>query len=122
MAQTMFDLLHENAVADRELLLRKDELGDRFDRLRDVDFAFKTPQEENARDLAEFINGKSFGSATVRDDGDGLYWVLVVIEMPITQHVVQCISGFMLCLSRLFQVEYDGWGSVTQPKEPSTRA
>jgi hypothetical protein len=25
-----------------------------------------------------------------------------------------CVSGFMLRLSRLFQIEYQGWGSVIQ--------
>jgi hypothetical protein len=110
----LFDLLHENALADTELLRRKDESGDIFRYARDVDFAFKTLDEKRARDLAEYINGKSFGAASVRGGEDGVFWILVVISMPITQQVLNCTSAFMLCLSRLFQVEYDGWGSVAK--------
>jgi len=95
-------------VADHELLQLKDRQGDVFRYALDIDFAFKTPQEENARDLAEYINGKNFGNATVRGGEDGVYWVLVAISMPITQHLVISVSAFMLCLSRLFLMEYDG--------------
>jgi hypothetical protein len=114
MNRTLFDLLQENAVADVELLRLRDKNGDVFHYTRDVDFAFKTSDGERAQDLAEYINGKNFGRASVRSSEDGVFWVLVVISMPITQHVVFCVSAFMLCLSRLFQVDYDGWGSVTQ--------
>ena len=117
--QTVFDLLHENAVADTDLLRKKDALGDVFFMPRDVDFAFKTPEEENANYLCEYINGKSFGKAQVRK-GDGLYWVICIIHMPITQNVICAVSGFMVCLSRLFLVEYDGWGSVTQTSDPDS--
>ena len=110
---TLFDLLHENALTDHALLCLKDEQGDVFTSSRDVDFAFKTSDRERAQDLAEYINGKNFGSASIRDGGEGIFWVLVIISMPITQHLVNCVSAFMLCLSRLFQVDYDGWGSVT---------
>lgn len=114
MTVTAYDLLHENAVADLELLRKKDALGDNFISPRTVDFAFKTKDRERANDLCEFINDKSFGKARVRADKE-LFWVLSEIEMPITQNLLFCVSGFMLCLSRLFHVEYDGWGSVIQP-------
>ena len=112
MKTTIFDLLHENAHLDNDLLFKKDKLGDDFSVIRDVDFAFKTVEKERADDLAEFVNGKNFGRATVSGDAE-LYWVIVILSMPITQHVLCSISGFMVCLSRLLGVEYDGWGSVT---------
>lgn len=111
---TLFDLLHENALADNDVLRLSDKQGDIFGRPRNVDFLFKTPDRERAEDLAEYINGKNFGTAKTSVTDEGNYWVLVIIHMPTTQHVVCCISAFMLCLSRLFQVEYDGWGSVSQ--------
>ena len=111
---TIFDLLHENATADLDLLRSNDAHGDDFAKSRTVDFAFKTHDKERADDLCEYINGKNFGKAHVREDQD-LFWVISKIEMPITQNLVFCVSGFMVCLSRLFQVEYDGWGSIIQP-------
>ena len=111
---TMLELLHQTAIADTDLLRRNDELGDVFTTTREVDFAFETGDNERADVLAEFVNGKSYGSAAVNKLPDGRFRVLVLITMPITQHVIGCVSGFMLCLSRLFQVDYLGWGSVVQ--------
>jgi hypothetical protein len=110
----MLELLHANAAADIELLRKNDALGDRFNLTRDVDFAFQTPDEARANDMAEFVNGKNYGRATVTRGNAGEFRILVVIDMPITQHLVASVSGFMACLSRLFQIEYDGWGSVVQ--------
>lgn len=110
---TVFDLLHENALADNDLLRKNDAMGDVFSISRDVDFAFKTADKQRADDLCEYINGKNFGKAHVRG-GDDLYWVIVIVHMPITQNVICSVSGFMVCLSRLFQVDFDGWGSVVQ--------
>ena len=109
---TLFEALHENAIHDNELLRLNDERGDVFDKARDVDFAFKTNELQRATDLSEFINGKNFGRATVRTGDDGVSWALVMIHMPINQNVLCSVSGFMVCLSRVFGVEYDGWGSV----------
>ena len=110
----MFELLHHTAVADTDLLRTNDEAGDIFTIAREVDFAFETGDKERADDFAEFVNGKSYGKATVSKIKDGDFRVLVLITMPITQHLIGCVSGFMLCLSRLFQIEYLGWGSVVQ--------
>ncbi len=113
---TMFDLLHETAISDTDLLRRNDELGDSFTIAREVDFAFETAEEKRANDFAEFVNGKSYGKAAVSKLKDGRFRVLVRITMPITQYVIGCVSGFMLCLSRLFQIDYLGWGSVVQKR------
>jgi hypothetical protein len=111
---SIFDLLHENALADNDLLHKNDAMGDMFDKPRDVDFAFKTQDKEKADDLREYIAGKNFGAPQVRGGDVGNYWVIVIIHMPINQHLLCCVSGFMVCLSRLFQVEYDGWGYFIQ--------
>lgn len=111
---TMFALLHQTALADADLLRKNDALGDAFTIAREVDFAFATRDKQRAADFAEFVNGKSYGSAAVRKITDDNFQVLVLITMPITQHLIGCVSGFMLCLSRLFQIEYLGWGSVVQ--------
>ncbi len=111
---TIFDELHANAHADNDLLFKNDAEGDLFTKFRDVDFAFKSVEKENADDLCAYVNGKNFGNASVRRADDGLYWTNVVIHMPITQNVACSISAFMVCLGRLFRVEYDGWGSVVQ--------
>lgn len=116
---SMFDLLHDNAHADLDLLVKNDQRGDNFATARDVDFAFKTNEKVRAKDICEYINGKNFGKATVREEPDGLYWVISSVYMPITQHLLFSVSGFMVCLSRLFQVEYDGWGSVIQRSSDS---
>lgn len=116
MTRTMFDLLHENAAADLDLLHSKDQAGDIFSKSREVDFAFNSANAENATDLAEYVNGKNFGDARVQTLEDGTFRVIVLIHMPITQNLVFSVSAFMLCLSRLFIVDYDGWGSVIQPE------
>jgi Regulator of ribonuclease activity B len=111
---TVIESLHDNAVADAELLRSNDALGDQFKIAREVDFDFETSDGERANLFAEFMNGKNYGRATVTSIDGGNSRILVVIEMPITQHLICSVSGLMLCLSRLFQVEYKGWGSVVQ--------
>jgi hypothetical protein len=111
---TMFELLQQNALADTDFLRKNDKLGDIFTAAREVDFAFESGEKQRADDFADFVNGKSYGKAAVSKITDGQFQVLVLITMPITQHLISCVSGFMVCLSRLFQIEYLGWGSVVQ--------
>jgi Regulator of ribonuclease activity B len=111
---TVFELLTETAKADRDLLIKNDEAGDDFNKPREVDFSFETRERERANDFAEFVIGKSYGRAQVSETEPGQFQVLVLITMPINQNIINCVSGFMLCLSRLFQIEYQGWGSVIQ--------
>ena len=111
---TIFELLHQTAIADTDLLRKNDKLGDIFTIAREVDFAFETADRQQADDFAEFVNEKNFGTAAVSKIADGHFRVLVLITMPITQHLIGCVSGFMVCLSRLFKIDYLGWGSVVQ--------
>ena len=111
---TMFELLTQDALTNTDLLRQNDKLGDIFTTAREVDYAFETDDRERADDFAEFVNGKSYGTAAVSKLADGRFRVLVLMTMPITQHLIGCVSGFMLCLGRLFQIDYLGWGSVVQ--------
>jgi hypothetical protein len=88
--------------------------GDFFETPRDVDFAFKTTDRDKAEGLSEFMKGKNFGQPRIDRGEEGLLWIIVTIRMPITQHLLCSVSGFMVCIGRLFQVEYDGWGCVLQ--------
>jgi hypothetical protein len=110
----MFEQLTQVAVEDTELLQKNDDLGDVFTKPRQVDFAFESFERERAEDFAQFVRGKSYGTAEVSEIEPGRFRILVLITMPINQHVICSVSGFMACLSRLFQIEYQGWGSVVQ--------
>jgi Regulator of ribonuclease activity B len=111
---TMFELLTETAKADRDLLLQRNEAGDDFNKPREVDFAFETRERDRADDFAEFVIGKSYGAAKVNEIEPSHFQILVLITMPINQNIINSVSGFMLCLSRLFKIDYQGWGSVIQ--------
>jgi hypothetical protein len=111
---TMFELLTETAKADRDLLIKNNDAGDDLNKPREVDFAFETDERERADDFAEFVIGKSYGSVQVNEIEPGQFQILVLITMPINQNIINSVSGFMLCLSRLFKIDYQGWGSVIQ--------
>jgi hypothetical protein len=42
-------------------------LGDNFSKPREVNFSFETGERERAEDFAEFVNGKSYGTAEIRE-------------------------------------------------------
>jgi hypothetical protein len=111
---TMFDRLTETAKSDADLLRLNDQKGDIFDKPREVDFAFETSDRERAKDFAEFVNGKSYGTAQLTETDLAGFRITVLITMPINQNLINSVSGFMLCLSRLFQIDYLRWGSVIQ--------
>jgi hypothetical protein len=111
----MFELLTETAKADRDLLIKNNEAGDDFNKPREVDFAFEAVERGQADDFAEFVMGKSYGTAQVSELEPGRFRVVVLIAMPINQNIINSVSGFMLCLSRLFKVDYPGMG-IDNPK------
>jgi hypothetical protein len=110
----IIESLRENAIADVDLLRKNDSMGDVFAKPRDVDFAFKTNDGKQAEILCAFIKEMNYGSARVEIVDKGLFRVINVIHMPINQHIVCSVSGFMHCIGELFHVEFDGWGSVIQ--------
>src|SRR5262245_15927207 len=111
---SIVELLLDTAKADTDLLLQNDARGDVLVKPRKVDFLLRAPTADKAKLVADFINDNRYGDATVLSDQDG-HRVQVEIEMPITQHVICSVSGLMACISKIFDLEYDGWGSVIQP-------
>ena len=109
----VIDTLMKTAVADTDLLRSLDAQGDQFRISRDVEFLLRAPSVEKATTVANFINDHQYGIATVQEL-DGSPSILIVVHMPIEQHAIQSVSGFMVCLCELFDLEYDGWGCVAQ--------
>ncbi|KEZ04794.1 hypothetical protein GQ57_15840 [Burkholderia sp. MSh2] len=107
--------LMDTAVADVELLRVLDADGDDFSIPRDVEFLLRGPSAEKAAIVASFINDHQYGRATADQSGAG-HRVLVVINMPIQQHNILSVSGFMACLGMLYGLEYDGWGCLAQKR------
>ena len=88
-----------------------DSQGDQFAIPRDVDFLLRAPSKEKAGIAAGFINDFRYGHATPQEQG-GEHSVLVVINMPVEQHAILSVSGFMACVCELFGLDYDGWGCL----------
>jgi Regulator of ribonuclease activity B len=107
------DDLLRNAHEDTELLKKNDALGDNFSIARDVDFVIKTPDRGKAEIIRSFAEDNQYGVARV-EEGEREFRVLVVINMPITQHVLCSVSALMVCIAALFGAEYDGWGCTIQ--------
>lgn len=105
--------LVEAAVADTDVLRSLDANGDDFSKFREVDFSFKCQNEEKARAVASFLDDYQYGRASVAVE-NGQYLVQVLIDMPVTQNILLCVSGFMTCIAELYGVELDGWGCVAQ--------
>ena len=90
----MIDALIENAASDTDLLRKLDGQGDRFGVPRDVEFLLRAPSAEKAKTAAGFITDYQYGVATAQDL-EASPSVLVVVHMPIEQHNIQAVSGFM---------------------------
>lgn len=110
---SVLNTLMETSVADVEHLRTMDANGDNFAIARDVDFSLIASSAENASLVAGFVNDYQYGRASVQQAGDR-FSVLIVIHMPVLQHNIMAVSGFMTCLSALFGLDYDGWGCVVQ--------
>ena len=110
---SLVDELLRTAYEDTELLRKNNAQGDVFVRPRDVDFLLRAPTQEKADIAAQFITDNQYGRARVQGPKGG-WSVLVTINMPIEQNTICSVSALMVCLSRLFGLEYDGWGCVLQ--------
>lgn len=108
---SIVELLLDTSKADTDVLVTNESLGDVLSIPREVDFLLRAPGEKKARLVADFINDNCYGTATALSDDMG-YRIQVLIEMPITQNVICAVSGLMACISKILDVEYDGWGSV----------
>lgn len=113
---SVIDELIKTAIADTDVLRLLDSQGDRFSTYRDVELLLRAPTAERADLVASFINDHGYGVARAQYGEEPS--VLVVLHMPIEQSVLLSVSGFMVCVSRLFGLEYDGWGCVAQMTRP----
>ncbi len=111
---SLVDTLLKNAYQDTQLLIKNDERGDVLSVPRDVDFLLRCEDSGRAETVASFVNDNQYGVAVV-EQVDDEYRVRITVHTPITQNVLCSISGLMACLSELFQVVYDGWGSTIKP-------
>lgn len=106
--------LMKGAMADVDVLRSLDEQGDDVTAPRDVDFLLRAPSRDKAELAADFINDYRYGIANVEENDEGSCSVQVIINMPVTQHVILSVSGFMACVAELFELEFDGWGCEIQ--------
>ncbi|MGI0154151.1 ribonuclease E inhibitor RraB [Pseudidiomarina sp. PP-1MA] len=105
--------LLDNAYQDTQLLIGNDEKGDNFNVPRDIDFILYAPTAEKAALVANFINDNRYGSARSETINEN-HRITVVVNMPSTQNLVCSVSGLMVCIASLFNIEYDGWGCALQ--------
>lgn len=106
--------LMDTAVADSQLLVTNQEAGDRAEIPRDIDFVLYAKDEEKAKLLASFVTDYRYGRPSIqRVDHQGVVsWrLLITIHAPTTEHVAMTLSAFMVCLSQLYGLDYDGWES-----------
>lgn len=109
--------LLNTAVEDNRLLMRNQELGDRLELFRDLEFVLYAKSGEKAELVASFVLDNRYGRPSVErieHEGTALWRILITIHAPATEHVVHTLSAFMLCLANLYDLEYDGWGCVIQ--------
>ena len=106
--------LNGHGCRGQQALGENQELGDRPEIPRDVDFVFYAKDEEKAKLVASFITDYRYGRPAVqRVEHRGVEsWLLVTIHTPTTENVVMTLSAFMVCLSQLYDLDYDGWGST----------
>jgi hypothetical protein len=103
----------EATEADTDVLRSLNSNGDNFSEFREVDFTFKCDSKEKAETVAGFLDDFQYGKASVLN-ADNEYMVQVLIDMPVTQNIILCVSGFMTCIAELYGVEVNGWGCIAQ--------
>ena len=72
---------------------------------------------EKAHIVCNFINDNRYGNARL-EQADDQYHVAVQIRMPTQQNILCSVSALMVCIARIFDVEYDGWSSEPQYTAP----
>jgi hypothetical protein len=112
---SLVKLLMDTAVEDNKLLAKNQELGDRPEISRDIDFVLYAKNEERAKLVASFVTDYRYGKPSVErveHRGTVLWRLLITIHAPTTENIVMTLSAFMVCLSQLYDLDYDGWGST----------
>src|SRR5579859_5419199 len=94
------ELLLSTAVEDNRLLIKNQELGDRVEVPRDIDFVLYAKNEERARLVASFITDNRYGRPSVervQHSGAVSWRLLVTIHAPATENILHTLSAFMVC-------------------------
>ena len=112
----LVDTLLNTSEADCDLLRKNLTLGDDPELPRDIDFTLHAKTEERAQLICDFVTDNHYGRPSYQrfdhDDGSVLWTLSIVIHSPTTEHVICTLSAFMACLAQLYDLDYDGWGSV----------
>lgn len=111
---SIIEKLMDGSEADVNVLRSLNEQGDNFFTFRDVDFLIEASNPEDANHICGFINDFNYGVASLDGEADGLFRVKIVINMPVQQHIISSVAGFMACVASLFRAEFNGWGCVVQ--------
>jgi hypothetical protein len=115
---SVVQLLMDTAVEDSQLLVKNQEMGDRSEIPRDLDFVLWAKDKAKARLVADFVTdyryGRPFFEGQVKERGEYSWRLRITIHSPTTEHVAMTLSAFMVCLSKLYDLDYDGWGCVIQ--------
>jgi hypothetical protein len=111
---SVVQLLMDTAVEDSQLLVKNQEIGDRSEIPRDIDFVLYAKDKEKAELVASFVTDYRYGRPSleghIEERGDYSWRLLITIHSPTSENVVMTLSAFMVCLSKLYDLDYDGWG------------
>ena len=110
---SVVDTLMETAAVDADLLRKLAAQGDHASVPRDVEFLLKASSTDHASVVACFINDCRYGLATAQGPLESPC-IVVVVRMPVEQHAILAVSGFMACVCEVFGLDYDGWQCAVQ--------
>jgi hypothetical protein len=122
---SLVDSLLNTADSDRDLLRKNQAIGDISSIPRDLDFVLYAKDQEKAELVCSFVHDNSYGRASyqsVPENPEGSrHRIMVQVFMPTAEHAVCAVSGLMVCLAKLYDLEYDGWGCSikTKPNQSS---
>src|SRR6202012_5452268 len=97
IAQSLMD----TAVKDSQLFFKNQEMGDRPEIPREIDFCLYAKNEERAKLVESFVIDHRYGRPSVERverRGTILWRLLIQIHTPATENVIMTLSAFMVCL------------------------
>jgi hypothetical protein len=104
----VIETLLENSAKDVQLLATLARQGDVAAIPRRVTFRLIGSERKQVDIAAHFIDDNHYGRTHVSTATDRRE-LSVDVEMPLTAHVVSCVSGMMASVAALFGLTYDGW-------------
>ena len=117
---TLVESLLDNSDSDRDLLRKNEAAGDDPTIPRDAEFVLYAKDKERAELVCSFIHDNSYGRAVYQEipenREDARHRLIVSVFMPTTEHALCAVSGLMVCLAKLYSLEYDGWGCSLQTR------